>query len=288
MTDAAFNIDDFKPYPRKATGMNVIVLHGALAKEFGARHEYVVATPREAVRALCCNKPGFTARIKPMELKVVRIKRGPYQPMELDEADIHMPMSHDTDVHIMPVPAGSKENGGIGKVILGIVLIAATIFTAGAASPGLALFGSGGALAATSALGISYGTIALFGVSLALGGLAMMLAPSPKMQDPNDREDEKASFLFQGTVNVQEQGHPEPLPFGRFRVGSVVISSSITDEQIMTGTGAYDGVGGGFEGSHPGFGGGLGTIDGGFQDILDLLAMDSWVPDIVEIGPVGI
>jgi len=280
-----FDVESFAPYQRRATGKNVIVLHGALAAEFGDRHEYVVNTPREAIRALCCNKPGFAERIKPMELKVVRVRRGAGKPLELDENDIHMRMSQDTDIWVMPVPAGSKKSG-VGKVILGIVLVAATIFTAGAASPGLAMFGAGGALSATAALGVSYGTIALFGVSLALGGLAMMLAPAPGSIDPNAREDDKASFLFNGVVNVQEQGHPEPLVYGRFRVGSVVIGSSIVDEQVMTGAGSYDGNG--HEGTNPGFGSGLSSVDGGFQDFIDASSLGRWLPDIIEIGPVTI
>lgn len=287
MTAALASFDDCKSYPRRATGKNVIYLHGALAERFGERHEYVVNTPREAVRALIANKPGFKDAIEPMEVKVVRLRRGAGAGMELDENDLHIPMSHDTDIHVMPVPAGSRKKGGVGKVILGVVLVAATIFTAGAASPGLAMFGAGGALSATTALGISYGTVALFGVSLALGGLAMMLAPSPKIQNPNDLEDQKQSFLFNGVVNVQEQGHPEPLPFGYFRVGSVVISSSLNDEQILTGSGTYNNTGGSY-GGVPGWGGGLGGIDTDFQNILDAFNMGRWEPTVPEIGPVGI
>jgi len=265
--------------------MNRIFLYGALKEEFGPEHHYVVRSPREAVRALCVNKPGFSDRIRPMELRLVRMRRNGDIGMALDENDMHVPMSMDTDVHVMPLPAGSKN--GTGKVVLGIALVAATIFTAGAAAPGMALFGANGALAASTAIGISYGSVAVFGLGLALSGLSMMLAPSPQTGDPNENEDKKNSFLFNGPVNVSEQGHPEPLPYGIFRVGSVVISSSLVDEQILVGAGASPG-----SGSYSNVTGStLGSYNGGTLLTSDFLngmttVDDAFVDDLVN-GPFG-
>ena len=46
--------------------------------------------------------------------------------------------------------------------------------------------------------------------------------------------DRNASFLYNGVVNVIEQGAPVPLVFGEHIVGSVVISAAIVSEQLGT------------------------------------------------------
>jgi predicted phage tail protein len=44
--------------------------------------------------------------------------------------------------------------------------------------------------------------------------------------------DNRPSFVFNGPVNVQEQGGPMPLVYGRFRTGSVVGSAGLAVEQL--------------------------------------------------------
>lgn len=212
--------------------MNKIVLYGSLEQEFGGPFSWDIKSPREAINALMANFEGFKDALRAMEVKIVRTRAGAKTQFELDEAELHIGMSN-SEVHIIPMPVGSKR-GGIGKVLLGVALVGATIITAGAAAaPDTALFGTGGALAASTGLGLSYGTLALFGVGIALSGLAQMMAPSPDAGNPNDAEDEKASFLFNGPVNVSEQGHPIPLVYGRMRTGSVVASAGIIAEDVV-------------------------------------------------------
>ena len=216
--------------------MNNVILHGALAERFGARHRYHVETPHEAIRALTANKPGFADAICDMELRLIRSKPGVEQGLDLGEDDLQMGMSQ-SELHIIPVPAGSK-NGGVGKIILGVALIAAVIVTGGGAAgfaAGLAKAGIVGGLqgalaagASASFLGISGGTVMLAGAALALGGAAMMLAPSPKTEGSN----QKSSFLVGAVGNATEQGMPVPLVYGLVLTGSVVIGLGVSTEQI--------------------------------------------------------
>ncbi len=118
------------------------------------------------------------------------------------------------------------------------MLIAAVIMTAGGASPFAA-----GAFGAAGAYGGLAGNILLGGFAMALGGVSMMLAPTPKADDNAD----KGSFLFNGATNVSAQGGPVPLVYGDVLTGSVVGSLSITDEQVTisaVASGPYEGFGG--------------------------------------------
>lgn len=180
-------------------------------------------TPGEAVRALIANKRGFKDAISKMEVRLLRSKPGVEQGMELDIELLSVGMSN-SDLHIIPVAAGSKQEGGLGKAVLGIVLIAAVIITAGGASPFAA-----GAFGATGAYAGFAGNILLGGFAMALGGVSMMLAPTPK---PDEGASEQASFLFNGATNVAAQGSAVPLVYGLMLTGSVVGSLSIQEEQI--------------------------------------------------------
>jgi predicted phage tail protein len=88
-------------------------------------------------------------------------------------------------------------------------------------------------------LGITYGSMALMGASMVLGGVASLISrPSvPQQQaaiEPGNRAavEDRPSFLFNGVVNNTTQGVPVPLVFGRHLVGSTVILAGINAEDI--------------------------------------------------------
>lgn len=226
--------------------MNTIHLHGALGEEFGDTHKLAVSTCQEAMKALCVLYDGFEERVIAGEFKVIRRNPKNDANVSLDEMTLTLGMNN-CELHVIPVPVGSKK-GGVGKVILGIALVGAAIITGGGA---LALGGAvagfvGGTASFTFAVGLAF-----LGGAMILGGMAQMMMPSPEGPNPNDSEDENASFLFNGVVNVQEQGHPVPLPYGLTRVGSVVASSGLAVEQI----GVYQG-GSGSDNTGSNYGGG--------------------------------
>jgi hypothetical protein len=141
-------------------------------------------------------------------------------------------------MHIIPVVEGSGSGGnkGIMTAVLGLAMIAAAVVTAGAAVGGLpGLVPAMGTIGAElPILGcVTLAKVATFGAILALGGISQLLTQPPK-SDYNSRDKEKASFLFSGAVNRQEQGVPIPVIYGQVRVGSIVVSSGIDIEEKNT------------------------------------------------------
>jgi predicted phage tail protein len=89
----------------------------------------------------------------------------------------------------------------------------------------IGVMGAGGA---ATLGGIAASTLVSVGIGIAMMGLQMMLAPKPKMERPSaDVNSAKQSFIFSSKANVVEQGIPVPVGYGRLRVGSAVIQSTI-------------------------------------------------------------
>lgn len=131
---------------------------------------------------------------------------------------VHKDNVHDfkdtKDIYLMPSVEGA---GKVGNIILGIVLIVVGV---------LMIFGPGtqGAAPATIWQGAAY----------ILGGAMMVYTAlnTPKAQSARANVDERASFVFNGAVNVIEQGGAVPVAYGRSIIGSTVVSAGIDTEQI--------------------------------------------------------
>ena len=194
--------------------MKTIVLLGELGKRYGRRHRLDVASPAEAVRAMCANFKDFAGFVsasaeRNVGYRVITARA------DLAADELHQPAGK--TITIAPVIAGA--GGSIGKIILGAVLIAAAVFVPGLAVP---LFGT--TTLATVAFSV--------GVSLALGGVAQMLAPVPQSLNRGIDED-KPSYIFNGAQNTTAQGQAVPVGYGRMIVGSAVISAGINVEDFV-------------------------------------------------------
>lgn len=194
--------------------MKTIILLGELGKRYGRKHLLDVKSPAEAVRALCANFKDFASFVSASADRNVGYRvLNKRDDVGLDE--LHNPASQ--RITIAPVVAGA--GGTVGKILLGAALIAASILVPGLAA--VTLFGT--TTLATVAFGV--------GVSLALGGVAQMLAPQPKFDGP--QEEQQPSYVFNGAVNTTAQGQPVPVGYGRMVVGSAVISAGISVEGIQ-------------------------------------------------------
>lgn len=227
--------------------MKHIYLHGKLRKKYGKVFKLAVKDTVGACRLLAAQLPGFRQDMREGYFRVIR---GPVDGgITLGPDEIRMPIKD--EVHIFPVVGGAKR-GGVGKIIIGTLLIgAAIVATGGLAAGGAGLLGgltTGSLGAGTLSLTLA-GNVALLGAAIALGGVAQLLAPTLKNSDYNSREENTSSFLFNGVQNTTEQGGPVTLVYGRFLVGSKVISASINveDMAVSSGTsvdGTYGKVGG--------------------------------------------
>lgn len=177
-------------------------LYGALGREFGRIHMLAVDTVAEAVRALAANFPTIERffRDHPHGFHILAGREDRADPDRLGD-----PMGQGEVIKIIPATAGSKR-GGLLQTIIGVTLIVVGFVT--------------GQL-----------WVAQIGLSLALGGVAQMLTPTPKYQSGSD-EERKQSYIFTGAVNTSAQGNAVPIGYGRMVVGSQVISMGLTVQEL--------------------------------------------------------
>ena len=199
-----------------------IKLYGKLAKFIGKRVlEADVATAAEAVRFLLANWPELEAHMSDQHY---RVSIGTY---DIDLEELHHPAGA-APISFVPVVAGA---GAVGRIIAGIALIALSFGIASLAA-GAALAGS---LSGFALQAIAFGTQAglLAGIGLALGGVAQLLTPTPKVPQGADKQDDpRKSYSFSGIQNTSRAGTPVPIVYGETVVGSVVISAGIDTVQV--------------------------------------------------------
>lgn len=194
-----------------------VLLLGDLGKRYGRKFTLDVKTPAEAIRALVANFPDIQKHMADRYYRVVVGRE------DAGTDELHNPAGRQV-IKIVPVVTGA--GGGMGKILLGAIIIGAAFFTGGAS------------LAASGFLigGITttfWGGIALsIGASLMLGGAAQMLAPTQAAGKPSEDSGKNPSYAFNGPVNTTAQGQPIAVGYGRLRVGSAVISAGITTEDI--------------------------------------------------------
>ncbi|WLT30081.1 tail assembly protein [Geothrix sp. PMB-07] len=194
--------------------MKRIRLYGALRSKFGKEFRLNVATPAEAVRALCSMVRGFKEHLqKHSEPGYQIIVGGEARGEQLLEA----PMGEEL-IQIVPVVAGAKD--GLTTLVLGAALV---YLSAGTGAFSLAGWGASAGMA--SAVGS-------LGLAMVMGGAAQMLS-SP--QDLNTQAGDKGpddtpTYAFSGPHLTTGQGNPVPVGYGRLRIGGAIVSLGISPE----------------------------------------------------------
>jgi len=213
--------------------MREVRVHGALREYLGQSKFYFdISTPREAIAMLCCNFPGLRVWLGEHAMQgytyMVRAGR-----LRLDESLIDFDHGDNSPIQITPILLGS---GKVGKILLGVGLAVGGILTGGLTTvAGAGFFGYGGALA-HAAVGL--------GASLTLGGIAGLLTPTPRTDNPQQTyetpqpvatmlpaaRDPKRSSSYQisGVQNMTTQGAAMPLVYGRVICGSIVASAAVS------------------------------------------------------------
>ena len=169
--------------------MTSIYLHGILAQEYGKEFSLSVNKPKDALNAIDANREGFIARI--LELQ----REGFAYDLILDKQRV-------TEVHELDIKNVKRID--VVPAIMGSGFIGAAVGW---------LFG--GTLLANIVLAV------------ALAAIQYALTPKPDLGMPDTQNSMKSSYIFSTNLNTAQQGTPVPLGYGRLRVGSAVIQTSI-------------------------------------------------------------
>lgn len=208
-------------YSDTKTELRTIKLSGFLGKKFGRVHRLAVDSPAEAIRALSVIKAGFREFLENSHKNGVAYRflvgKEALERSELKES-IHMRHGMDTTFELVPIINGAKSS--LGQVLFGAVLMVFAWY----AMPAMGF-------AAVGAAGAASNVVFSIGMSLALGGVAQMLAPKVKAENKEAVEN-KPSYMMNGAINTIAQGNPVPILYGRMRVGSQVVSAGITSNDI--------------------------------------------------------
>ena len=178
-------------------------LYGSLGRLFGRVHHLAVNTAQEAVRALCANYPAFERYLREHSEPGYHVFIGK---RNIGEADLSEPAGRDV-IKIVPAVAGAKK-GGLLQTIIGAVLIVVGLV-----------------------IGPAGTWLVQIGAALALGGVAQMLTPTPKI-DSGQQSENKPSYVFSGATNTTAQGNPVPVLYGEMVVGSAVISAGMSASEF--------------------------------------------------------
>lgn len=190
--------------------MTRVVLGGALGRFQGKEYWFDISTPREALHMINANKPGFINQIRKY-MDVFNFYRvtcefidGTRQHLSNETflMDVKKPIKC---VRFSPIFRGSGKQG--------MAIVGAVIFVIGT-------------IMQFTPLAEFAQPVQKFGlIMMATGVVTALTQPSKASQTVDDSEE---NFFFNGPVNTTEQAVPIPLVFGRCKVGSRVISSSIT------------------------------------------------------------
>jgi len=198
--------------------LSKIKVYGRLARFLGERtFEAEISSPTDAFKFLLANFPSAESHM--MEQSYC-VKIGDY---EINETELDIPVGQQ-EIKIVPVVVGARR--GLGRFILGAVLIGAAVF---APTVGLGLGQGTSAFAfGTSGGGALLAAAGNLGIYLALSGAAQMLTPT---EDLGGASDDPASFTFNGIQNTIRAGVAIPVVYGEIFTGSLVISGGVdTDD----------------------------------------------------------
>ena len=201
-----------------------VKLYGQLAEFVGHKEfEVKVDNVAQAVSFLIHNFEGLEAYMSP---KYYQVKVGDD---DIGTDELAFPVGQQ-DIHFVPVIAGAGR-GGLGKVLLGALLITGAVMAGGGFG---ALFSEKGLVFAGGKFGAFMGKFAMnLGMGLTIMGVSEMLFPLPEPQKFSSEEDPQLSFSFSGVQNTSRAGTPVPIVYGEIFTGSVVISAAVDTNQVQ-------------------------------------------------------
>ena len=191
-------------------------LYGPLGRQFGRVFRLAVATPAEAVQALCAVLDGFERAFLGRDGRAsyhVFVGRGALR-RDIPEDEVEAPIGATDPIRFVPVIVGAKRQGGL-QVVVGYALLWV----------GYALYATGYGYAVGAAVqGI--------GLSMIGSGIIALLSPQ-RAKSASAAAANTPSYAFDGPVNNVEQGGPVPLLMGTVFVGSTVVSQGLSSDDLI-------------------------------------------------------
>lgn len=177
-----------------------VQLGGYLGRAYGKEHKFMVSNTKELIKALCFQIKGFRKSLEEAESKGMGfiLFNGKHN---IGEGQLSFPCK--PVFRIMPAYLGSKR-AGVFQIILGVILLVVSAFTAFSTAPA--------------------------GFALIAGGVAQMLSPQPQGLKVKEDTANQSSYGFGGPVNTTAQGNPIGVPYGLREYGGAIISASIIAE----------------------------------------------------------
>ncbi len=200
--------------------LSKIKVYGRLARFLGQNtFEAEINSTVDAIRFLLANFPNLQSHMIEQNYCV---KVGEYQ---ISDKELDTPIGNQ-EIKIVPVAVGARR--GLGRILLGVVLIGVAIALPGAA-PALTKTGFVAGSAGASGLTVALGNLGLY---FALSGAAEMLSPVQN----NSANDDPSSFTFNGILNTINAGVSIPVVYGEVFTGSIIVSAGIDTEDFSGGT----------------------------------------------------
>ncbi|MCU9528722.1 tail assembly protein [Pseudomonas mosselii] len=182
--------------------MTTIKLSGSLAQKFGRAHRRQLDSGDtwEVFKALKATLAGFEEEVRRLDGMGLRFavfrNRQNVGLEDFSRGGVR-------ELRIVPVIGGSKR-GGLFQTIVGVALIAASVFVGGA-------------------------TLAA-GIALTAGGVIQMLSSQAKGLSQSAAPENRPSYAFGSANNTTASGSPVPICIGDRRWGGAVISASVYAE----------------------------------------------------------
>jgi predicted phage tail protein len=192
-----------------------VKLLGELGRRFGRSYRFMANSPKDVISALSNQLAGFKDYLTGAHEDGIGFRLVDEDAEGMDYEEMMMPCRQ---LVIAPIISGG---GNIGRILIGIALIALAFIPFGGAA-------FAGFVAGKFAIGS--GILFSLGTSLVLTGVAALLTPPVKPPKETERKD---SFLFDRATELSSQGAPVPILYGRFLAASpLIISSAITTQQV--------------------------------------------------------
>lgn len=209
--------------------MTTITLKGEMGELFGGEWRFpTIKSAAEALRAINANVGGERiwrylndATARGVEFAFFINNRN------IEKEGLRQAILPDSEIVVLPVPAGSKKQGLVSTIIGVIVVAVVAYFTWGA--------GAGSAAAAWFGAGSTTGSMLMgIGLSMTFSGVATMIAGQPKAPTPQESPTNQPSYIFNGPTNRTKQGNVYPVVYGTMLVGSQRVSAAIVNEDYST------------------------------------------------------